>query len=204
MRLEIEGLSKSYSNKRVLTNISWQLEKGVIHVVTGPNGSGKSTLLRLLSGLEKPTSGKIIFQNDDLIAAPQDARQMIGLVSADINLYAHLTPPENLQLFALLRGLKRSEAELESLLQQVQLQNELERPVANFSSGMKQRLKLAYALLHQPSFLFLDEPTTNLDQEGKDLVTGIIQDQKARGVVLLATNEAGEVERFGQQILRLG
>ncbi len=204
MRLEIEDISKSYNKKRVFTNISWQLGKGAIHVVTGPNGSGKSTLLRLLSGLEKPTSGKILYLIGDLIAAPQDARQMIGLVSAEINLYAHLTPTENLKLFSLLRGFKRSQKQIETMLQQVQLQNEMERPVATFSSGMKQRLKLAYALLHQPYFLFLDEPTTNLDQEGKELVAGIIEDQAARGVVLLATNEAGEVQRFGQQILRLG
>ena len=204
MRLEIEDISKSYNKKRVFTNISWQLGKGAIHVVTGPNGSGKSTLLRLLSGLEKPTSGKILYLIGDIIAAPQDARQMIGLVSAEINLYAHLTPAENLKLFSRLRGFKRSQKQIKTILQQVQLQNEMERPVATFSSGMKQRLKLVYALLHQPYFLFLDEPTTNLDQEGKELVAGIIEDQAARGVVLLATNEAGEVQRFGQQILRLG
>jgi len=204
MRLEIEDISKSYNKKRVFTNISWQLGKGAIHVVTGPNGSGKSTLLRLLSGLEKPTSGRILYLIGDIIAAPQDARQMIGLVSAEINLYAHLTPAENLNLFSRLRGFKRSQKKIETMLQQVQLQNEMERPVATFSSGMKQRLKLAYALLHQPYFLFLDEPTSNLDQEGKELVAGIIEDQAARGVVLLATNEAGEVQRFGQQILRLG
>ncbi|HED24435.1 MAG TPA: ABC transporter ATP-binding protein [Firmicutes bacterium] len=203
MRIEIKKLAKSYRRKKVLRDLSWQLEKGKSYVVTGPNGSGKSTLLRLLSGLEKMTAGEIVFYTGEMTADPITMRGSIGLVSPDIQFYGQLSPLENLTFFAALRGLNRSRDSLENLLTGVQLAEDRHRPVGAFSSGMKQRLRLAFALLHEPGFLFLDEPFTNLDRAGKELVNQIIANQVSRGIVLIATNEPSEVERFGQDILQL-
>ncbi|MFO8192062.1 MAG: ABC transporter ATP-binding protein [Bacillota bacterium] len=203
MRIEIKGLAKSYQRKKVFRNISWQLEKGKSYVVTGPNGSGKSTLLRLLCGLEKPTAGTIAFYIGEDIVGPSSLRSNMGLVSPDLQFYGQLSPLENLAFFSVLRGLDKSNDFLQKLLAKVQLGEEMNHPIVTFSSGMKQRLRFAFALLHEPVFLFLDEPFTNLDRAGKDLVNCIIEDQVSKGIVLMATNEPSEVERFGQDILQL-
>jgi len=203
MHIEIAGIDKVYQKKIVFSKLSWRLEKGIIHVVTGPNGSGKSTLLRLISGLERPTGGKVIYSINGKTYGPQELRNNIGLASPDLNMYSQLSPQENLHFFAALRGYHNLVMPLEDLLKKVQLESERERPVVTFSSGMKKRLKLALAILHEPCFLFLDEPTSNLDEAGKELVADIIREQAQRGIILIATNEPGEVQRFGQKVLHL-
>ncbi len=203
MRIELKGLAKSYQRNNVFKNLSWQLEKGKSYVVTGPNGSGKSTLLRLLCGLEKPTAGTIACYMGEDIIDPSCMRSSMGLVSPDLQFYGQLSPLENLVFFSALRGLDKGNDFLQRLLAKVQLREEMNRPLATFSSGMKQRFRLAFALLHEPVFLFLDEPFTNLDRAGKDMVNLIIGDQVSKGIVLMATNEPSEVERFGQDILQL-
>ncbi|MDY6827337.1 MAG: ABC transporter ATP-binding protein [Bacillota bacterium] len=203
MRIEIKRLAKSYQRKNVFRDLSWELEKGKSYVVTGPNGSGKSTLLRLLCGLEKPTAGTITCYIGKKVVDPSSTRSSMGLVSPDLQFYGQLSPLENLVFFSALRGLDNGSDILQRLLVKVQLGKEMSRPVATFSSGMKQRLRLAFALLHEPVFLFLDEPFTNLDRAGKDLVIRIIADQVSKGIVLMATNEPWEVECFGQDILHL-
>ena len=204
MRIEIAAVTKTYCRKRVFHNLSWQLDKGTIHVVTGPNGSGKTTLLRLVSGLEKPTSGRVIFQMNDKIIEPSGLRNLLGLVSPDLGMYSQLSSLENLKFFAALRGISAGEMQIKKLLEKFQLKGEINRPIVTFSTGMKQRLKLALALLNEPLFLLMDEPSTNLDAAGKELVADIIEEQARKGVILIATNEQGEVDRHGQDVLHLG
>ena len=203
MHIEIADVTKIYRRKRVFHNLSWRLEKGITHVVTGPNGSGKSTLLRLVSGLERPTSGKVSYQINGKTIEPAGRRNMLGLVSPDLNMYPQLSSLENLKFFAALRGIAAGELQIKMLLEKFQLKSEINRPIATFSSGMKQRLKLALALLNEPYFLLMDEPSTNLDAAGKELVAEIIEEQAHRGVILIATNEQREVHRFGQDVFHL-
>lgn len=203
MQLKITGLTKAYQRKPVLTDMSWLLLKGVINVVTGPNGSGKSTLLKVLSGLEKPNKGKIILTIESAVIKPPALKNYVGLTSPELNLYGQLTALENLAFFSALRGMAKSMLDLNYLLEKVQLTNNTNLPVSVYSSGMKQRLKIAFALLHEPPILLLDEPTANLDQDGKELIDTIIEEQVEKGIVLIATNDSAEVANYGQEVYRL-
>ena len=128
---------------------------------------------------------------------------MVGVVGPDLALYHELTALENLAFFAQLRGLSGDAGQLNGLLARVGLGGRGNDLVGSYSSGMRQRLKYAQAIMHRPRLLFLDEPTANLDEAGSDIVAGIIAEQRCRGLLVLATNEPEEV-RFGDEVLRLG
>jgi heme exporter protein A len=203
MKITINKLAKIYNSKKVFSSISWQPEPGKCNLVTGPNGSGKSTLLRLICGLEKPSAGsiKITFNNDELSVS--EIRKVTGLVTPDLALYRHLTARENMLFFAKLGGSFPTEKELCEILVKVGLAGSIDYPLAVFSTGMKQRLKLAYAIFHEPALLLLDEPNTNLDDEGKIVVNSIISEYKSKSMVIIATNDQEEVRQYGENILFL-
>jgi heme exporter protein A len=171
-------------------------------VVTGPNGSGKSTLVRVLCGLARPTAGEVSVNVDGAKAAPADCRADIGVVAPDLAMYHELTALENLAFFASVRGLSLAGGALEDLLDRVGLAGRGADLVGSYSSGMRQRLKYAQALIHQPRLLFLDEPTANLDERGRALVADIVAEQKRHGLLVIATNEPQEVG-FGDEVLSL-
>ena len=203
MEINIENLARSFNGNSVLNNINWKIERGFSHLVTGPNGSGKSTLLKMLAGILRPTAGSIQISKNGKIIDPAKARTSIGLVSSEVNLYERLTALENLAFFAALRGLKKREKDIRLLLERFQIDGVCHQPTAVFSTGMKQRLKLAFALLHEPEILLLDEPSSNLDEGGKALVDDLVQAQLQKGIVVIATNDLREVEKYGERILRL-
>jgi len=204
MDIEITNISKIYSKKKVFSNISWVLESGNSHVITGPNGSGKSTLIRIIAGLERPSAGTVEYNMNGKLLEKAEIRKITGVISPDLNLYPRLTPYENLQFFAALRSLKLNSDYIRLVVEKVRLEADMHRPVAIFSTGMRQRLKLAFALLHKPLVLLLDEPSANLDQAGRNLLNEIVAELiKMGGLVVLATNDQGEVERYGQSVLRL-
>ncbi len=205
MRIEIANLSKNYQRKKVFSNLSWMLEAGSSYVITGPNGSGKSTFIRIIAGLERPSAGSVVYSHNGTQLQKADLRHTTGVISPDLNLYPRLTSFENLKFFSSLRALLMDSNDIKAVLEKVHLKADMHRPVATFSTGMKQRLKLAFALLHNPLVLLLDEPSTNFDQAGMGLLADIIGEQiEMGGLALLATNDQGEVERYGQSVLRLG
>lgn len=128
--------------------------------------------------------------------------RFIGWVAPDLHLYRDLTAIENLRFFADVRGLQRTTADLEALLGMVGLGGRGADLLATYSSGMAQRLRYAYALLHQPPVLLLDEPTVTLDERGAALVEHVIARQRERGITIIATNDPREI-RFGDYVLRL-
>ncbi len=201
--LEWRDLGKAYGARVLFRGLSHRLETGQSLVVTGPNGSGKSTLLRVLLGLSRPSRGQVLYHVPGQELAPADARAHLGLVSPDLVLYEDLTAAENLRFFGKARGLPGGEARVTELLDQVGLLARRDDRLRTFSSGMRQRMKYAYALLHRPPFLFLDEPTANLDREGIRLVEEILAAQRARGITVVATNEERELS-YGDSVLRLG
>lgn len=202
IRLEIEGVRADYGARPVLRDITLEVGAGEVLVVSGPNGSGKSTLLRLLCGLQRPTAGRIIYYRDQQPYDPSAARPLIGWVAPDLALYRELSAIENLRFFARLRHLRLAECQLEQLLALVGLQGRGEDRVATYSSGMLQRLRYAYALLHGPPVLLLDEPTVTLDAAGAAMVEQVVQTQRQQGLVVIATNDPREL-RFADLILRL-
>jgi heme exporter protein A len=203
LRLLIENVAASYGARPVLANVSLTLSAGEVLVVTGANGSGKSTLLRLLSGLQRPTSGAIAYELDGRSYAPAEAGALLGWVAPDLALYRELSALENLRFFADVRGLRRADADLNALLERVGLAGRGHDRVASYSTGMTQRLRYAYALLHAPPVLLLDEPTATLDERGMALVEGLVAEQRQAGIVVVATNDPREL-RWGDYVLTLG
>jgi heme exporter protein A len=204
MHLFLEQVSKHYQGRVIFEAVSGRIALHDSFVVTGPNGSGKSTLLKILCGLLRPTSGTVRMEQGGRELKPEERKYRIGFVSPEINLYDRLTALENLAFFTAARGLPVRRSVIVDLLEKLQLKDSLDQPVGQFSSGMKQRMKLACAVLHEPPVLVLDEPGSNLDDRGKQLFENTIRAQRQKGIVVIATNEPGEVEKFGQKVLHLG
>jgi heme exporter protein A len=198
IRLTAQGVSKRFGYRKVLKDISFELNRGDSLAVVGPNGSGKTTLLLTLLGMHRPNSGSVEYRDGDRALDGDESRLRSALVAPYINLYDHLTAEENLVFFATVSGGRVTGKTINSLLNRVGLEGRGGDYVAGYSSGMKQRLKYAVALLREPDFLFLDEPTSNLDDEGRQTVREIIDEYRSRAVVVLATNEAEEQKLAGQ------
>lgn len=203
VRLTLDNISAAYGARQVLANVSLQLQTGEVLVVSGANGSGKSTLLRVLSGLQQPSAGAVAYEVGGTRYGPRDASGLVGWVAPDLALYRELTGLENMRFFAHVRGLRRSDADLVALLDDVGLAGREHDQVASYSTGMQQRLRYAYALLHEPPVLLLDEPTVTLDERGAAIVATLIERHRRRGITVVATNDPREL-RWGDYVLTLG
>lgn len=204
MGVAVDNIAKTYNRRVIFKNIYWQINKGESAVIAGANGTGKSTLLKIIAGLTRPRRGQVYWSIGGKKLNPSENRHQLGFVSPELQLYSELTALENMRFFALLRGMKHSSSTLKEHLNAFGLGQAAHWQVHTFSSGMKQRLKLAYALLHKPYVLLLDEPSTNLDALGRQLVHTIIKDQQKKGIVIIASNEEQEVAEYGQKTLWLG
>ncbi len=201
--LEARSLGKWFGRRRVFDGISFILRDRGSLAVTGRNGSGKTTLLRILCGLLGPSCGEVLIRRDGRKLDGDEGRNLMGLVMPDLNLYGELTALENLFFLSRIRGWNLSREALGEKIAQVGLQNREGDLVSSFSSGMKQRLKLAFALLGDPKILILDEPTVNLDEEGLSLVERLIDSHRKSGMVIIATNEKSDT-RHAEQTIHLG
>ncbi len=198
--VNIKNLCKSYGYRKLFAGLNITVPDKSVLVVLGHNGAGKSTLLRIISGLVPATSGRVEVVLGGRVLSASERRMRMGLVSPDLELYAELTALENLEFFAGVRGIPFSREAAGELLESVGLKGRGRDYVGTYSSGMKQRLKFAYALLHDPYFLVLDEPTSNLDEQGIAMVDGVIRRQREKGIVILATNEPREVSYADQTV----
>jgi heme exporter protein A len=166
---------------------------GDIIAITGANGSGKSTLLKVMTGVLSFSSGNINITKDSLDIHVSDLKEDIAMVSPYLNLYEEFTPFEHYKISADLRGIKFDIDKLDKQLQLFKLRPHKNSPIRNFSSGMKQRMKFILALQSNPTILFLDEPTSNLDADGIESINKIIIEHAANGgAVIIATNEERE------------
>lgn len=203
MQLDLEHVTIDYGARRVMANISLTLRVGEVLVVAGANGSGKSSLLRVLAGLQRPSGGTAFYTVAGQRFQPAEASGFVGWVAPDLQLYRELTALENLAFFAEVRGLHHSHADHAALLADVGLGGRGNDLLATFSSGMSYRLNYAFALLHSPLVLLLDEPTVTLDERGAAFVERVIERQRTRGLTVIATNDQREL-RYGDYVLRLG
>ncbi len=204
--IEVEQLSKNYGLKPALKALDFRLERGRCALLLGANGSGKSTLLRLLSGLSKPTSGAIRIGGWEMPREAMAVRAQIGLVAHRPLLYESLTARENLDFCGKLYGIPGGERERrsEALLRQVGLWRRADSLTRSFSRGMKQRLSIARALLHQPALLLLDEPYSGLDQRAGTMLDGLLRSALEDGrTILMSTHQLARSPDFASRALVL-
>jgi len=202
-RLTAKDLAKRFGPRRLFSELNFELTTGDSLAVIGPNGSGKSTLILTLLGLQRPTQGRVTFVEDDDDLDDTSRRQHLAFVSPYLNLYDQLTAEENLKFFLSVSGGRATGKQINRTLRQVGLEGRGVDPVAEFSSGMKQRLKYALALLSKPAYLFLDEPTSSLDRDGKNVVFELVEQLRTECILVVATNEEEEY-RLATEQCRLG
>ena len=188
-------LTHRYGNRATgVANLDFEFAGPGAVAVTGPNGSGKSTLLRIIAGLLRPTLGETTVHVGGRDHPPAKRRVVVGLATPELSFYEEFTGSENLTFAAEAKGLAEPARAAAGALEFVGLGTRAGDRVAGFSSGMKQRLRLAFALLHHPPILLLDEPGSHLDDAGRDAVRDVVARQAARGLVLLATNDPQEIQ----------
>lgn len=187
MKIEIKSLTKSFSYVKALSGIDLNVDCGETLSVFGPNGAGKTTLLRILSTLIKTTSGVVKIGDYDIKENSYEIRKNIGFLSHEKFLYSNLTALENLKFFSDLYGLNDSANLSIELLEKVGISNKKDELASKLSSGMKQRLSIARALINDPKILLFDEPFTGLDPKGMNLISSILNNLKSAGKTILLT-----------------
>ncbi|MBO5130732.1 MAG: amino acid ABC transporter ATP-binding protein [Romboutsia sp.] len=206
--IHVSNLHKSFGKNDVLKGIDEHIEKGEVVVVIGPSGSGKSTFLRCLNLLEEPTSGKIVFEGNDITDKKVDInkiREKMGMVFQQFNLFPHKTVLQNLTIAPIkVKGLSKSEAEKKAmgLLDRVGLSNKATAYPSSLSGGQKQRIAIARALCMEPDVMLFDEPTSALDPEMVGEVLSVMKDLAKEGMTMVVvTHEMGFAREVGDRIL---
>lgn len=187
--LKLESVTKVFGRRLVFDKLTFEFKAGKVYGISGPNGSGKSTLSKIIAGIITPSSGKVIHQIDSLIVKLEQLHNHIGFVSPYLLLYDEFTALENLEHFSKIRGIKFDIERANALLSKFDIYSRRTDYVKTYSSGMKQRLKFAFALIHGPGCLILDEPTSNLDNSGKEAVYNIIKEEASEKIIIIASNE---------------
>lgn len=199
LRLDARSIRKAFNRRTIFQNVSFALKQHETLLVTGRNGSGKSTLVKIISNVLTPTEGTVTVQRGSEVITEGRSR-LIGLVSPYLQLYDEFSAEENLRFTMAIRGLTVRNSEIDGLLDMLGILHRKHDPVRTYSSGMKQRVKYAFALLHKPPVLILDEPTSNLDAAGIEVVRTIMRNQRERGLLVVATNDLSDIEHYDHRV----
>tara|TARA_B100001750_G_C15369677_1_gene526616 strand:- start:256 stop:993 length:738 start_codon:yes stop_codon:yes gene_type:complete len=201
----VNNLSKRYSNKLAVKNINFKINENEIIGLLGPNGCGKTTTIAMILGLLKPTSGEILINGLNIEKNRIKLLHKINFISPYIELPKKLTVKQNLTVYGKLYNVKDLNYKIENLSQKLRLEDFLNRVTGELSSGQKNRVSLAKALINDPSVLLLDEPTASLDPETGDYVRSFLENYKKEKKisVLLASHNMGEVERLCDSVLMM-
>jgi sodium transport system ATP-binding protein len=197
------GLTRDFGPQRAVDGVSFSIGKGEVVGLLGPNGAGKTTTLRMLAGLITPTSGTAELCGIDVAKDPLEARKHLGFMTASTGLHERLTPRETLATFGALHGLDEAAiaARTEALTAELDLKSFLDKRCGTLSSGQKQRVGIARALVGDPSVVVLDEPTAALDPLASDAILELVKASQARGrAVLFSTHRMEEAEYLCQRL----
>jgi ABC-type multidrug transport system ATPase subunit len=202
MKLTVTDLGKQYrSDFWGLKNFSLEIKPGILGLL-GPNGAGKSTFMRMLATITKPTDGKILWNDVDIVKSPDTMRALLGYLPQDFGVYPNLNAIEFLEYMAAIKGLDAVTAKkrIDELLLLVNLKDAAKRPLGGYSGGMKQRVGIAQALLNDPQLLIVDEPTVGLDPEERVRFRNLLSDLSGERIVILSTHIVSDVEATATHI----
>lgn len=185
MKISISNLGKKYSSEWIFKGINASFETGQTVNVIGSNGSGKSTLLKVLSASELPTNGAIQYESKAVIIKADEIYKKINYCAPYVDLPEELSVRE---IYDFHHQFKPIKLDFQSFVELIWLQKQIHKSIKHFSSGMKQRLKLALSLLSESEIVFLDEPTSNLDEKGKSLYNELVESQKEQKLIFIGTN----------------
>ena len=201
--IEIVNVSKQYEAIQALQNIGLTIPEGTCFGLVGPNGAGKSTLMKILSGVLQDFEGDIIVKGHSVMKDRIKVKKLIGYIPQDICLEETLTAKDNLRYFGSLYGLKGKELQdrCENVLKQIGLYERKKDKVSTFSGGMKRRLNIGCALLHNPSIIIMDEPTVGIDPQSRNSIFSIIHELKEKGsTIIYSSHYMEEVEHLCDSI----
>lgn len=202
--LGVNRVSKSFGDRCAVDAVSFQIKRGQTLGLIGPNGAGKSTTVSMICGLLRPDHGEISINGQPVVGGDNTVKKMIGLVPQDLAIYDELSARDNLKLFGALYGLKGAflKTRCDAVLALVNLEDRAADKPSGFSGGMKRRLNIAAALLHEPQLLILDEPTVGVDPQSRNAIFDSLEILKDRGCSLIYTSHyMEEVERLADQIV---
>ncbi|MBN1536848.1 MAG: ABC transporter ATP-binding protein [Anaerolineales bacterium] len=196
-----ENLTKKFAENIAVNRLTLEVKKGEVFGFLGPNGAGKTTTVRLLTCLISPTSGNAYVNGLNIKTQAHQIRQNVGILTETPGLYENLSAARNLEIFAQLYEVKDVKGQIERYLRMLGIWDQREDPAATFSKGMKQKLALARALIHEPKIVFLDEPTSALDPEAAHLVREFITELRQEGrTIFLCTHNLDEADRLCNRI----
>ncbi len=203
--IKVINLKKSYGTKEAVKNISFEIKENEIIGLLGPNGSGKTTTIGMILGLLKPTSGEVLINGIKIEKNPIEILQKINFISPYIELPKKLTVKQNLIVYGKLYSVKNLNEKIDYLVSKLRLENLLNRVTGELSSGQKNRISLAKAIINDPCVLLLDEPTASLDPEIGDFVRTFLENYKKEKKVsiLLASHNMDEVTRLCSSIMMM-
>ncbi len=199
--IELHEVSKVFEGRSVLNRITFSVEEGEVFGLLGPNGAGKTTTMRIILGLLRPTSGEAWVKGTDL-GTDDEARRSVGVLMENDGLYDRISAHQNLDYYARLYGVRDREARIAQLLEQFGLSDRRDDKVFTFSKGMRRKLGIARAIVHDPDVLLLDEPTSGLDPEAQKMVREVLLDlsQHEHITVLLSSHNLDEVQRVCNRV----
>jgi len=203
--IEINNLNKQYRNTLAVKNINFKINKGEIIGLLGPNGCGKSTTIGMMLGLIKPTSGTVVINGQNIENNRTKLLEKMNFISPYVELPKKLTVEENLKVYGRLYGVKNLKDKIYNLMKKLNLTQFITRKTGELSSGQKNRVSLAKALINDPEILLLDEPTASLDPDVGDYIREIIEDFAANKgtTILLASHNMNEVERLCDEVMMM-
>ena len=203
--IEIKNLNKKFRNTLAVKNINFKINKGKIIGLVGPNGCGKTTTIGMMLGSIKPTSGSVLINGKNIENDRTNLLEKMNFISPYIELPKKLTIEENLIVFGRLYGVKNLESKILELMEILNLLEFKKRKTGELSSGQKNRVSLAKALINDPEILLLDEPTASLDPDVGDYVRGVIENFAAKNgsTILLASHNMNEVDRLCHEVMMM-
>ena len=203
--IEVKNLNKIYDKIIAVKDLTFEINKGKIIGLLGPNGCGKTTTIAMILGLVKPTSGEVIIKGKNIEKERINLLEKMNFISPYVELPKKLTVEENLKVYAGLYGVKNVNKKISELVNELRLNKFLKKKTGELSSGQKNRISLAKALINDPEILMLDEPTASLDPDTGDFVRSFIEhySSKTNVTILLASHNMNEVERLCDSVMMM-